>query len=156
MKKLLTDIQARLMALVPALKYVDEDWGQLDYYSPHPPVQFPAALIDVNNGTFSNTGKLVQLGMVQVRLRIADIKLSNTSGKAPQGQRDAAFAIFDTLELIHKTLHGWSGSEHYSKLIRTAMKRVLRDDGMRIYEINYTVELVDNSAVPVKLSFKLT
>lgn len=143
MEKLLTDIQTRLLSKVTALKYVDEDWGQLDYYSPNMPVQFPAALIDASDATYTNEGKLIQLGTVQVRLRIADMRLGNTSGRAPQGQKAAAFGIFGTLKQIHRALHGWAGSPHYSRLIRQSSKRVKRDDGVRIYEIVYTVQLTE-------------
>jgi hypothetical protein len=45
MKQLLLNIQ-NLLATVPAFKYVDEDWGQLDDYGPHAPVQWPCCLID--------------------------------------------------------------------------------------------------------------
>lgn len=152
MKQLLLDIQQRLLTQAPALKYVDEDWGQLDYYSPNMPVQFPAALIDASGASYTNEGKLIQLAAVQVRLRIVDMKLTNTSGRAPQGQKDAAFGIFDTLREIHQALHGWAGSSHYSRLIRQSSKRVLRNDGIRIYEIIYTVQLTDSAAMPVPVT----
>lgn len=148
MKKLLTDILNRLKAIVASIKYIDEDWGQFDYYSPNMPVQFPAVLIDASRATYTNEGKLIQLGDVQIRLRIADLRLTNTSGNAPQTQKDAAFAIFDTLAAIHKALHGWAGSMHYTKLIRVSSQRILRDDGVRIYEIIYTTRLTDAGAVP--------
>ena len=41
MKQLLIDLQQRLLTEVPELKYVDLDWGQLSYYFPNPPVQWP-------------------------------------------------------------------------------------------------------------------
>lgn len=149
MKQLLTDIQTRLIAKVTALKYVDEDWGQLDFYSPNPPVKFPAAVIDCINATYTDEGKLVQLGRVQVRIRIADQKLSNTSGNAPSSQKSNAFAIYTTLASIHAALHGWSGNAAYSKLIRQSLKRETRSDGMRVHEIIYTTQLVDDGAMPV-------
>ena len=64
MKELLQAIQARITDKVTALKYVDEDWGQLDYYSPNMPVQMPALLIDASSATWSNVGELGQLGLV--------------------------------------------------------------------------------------------
>lgn len=148
MKKLLTDILNRL-ATVPALKYIDEDWGQFDYYNPNMPVQFPAVVIDAGQANYSNEGELIQLADVQIRLRLADLKLTNTSAKAPQSQKDTAFVIFDTLEAIHKALHGWAGDSTYSRLIRQSSKRILRDDGVRIYEVIYTCQLIDISAMPV-------
>jgi len=155
MEKLLQDVQARLLQKVPALKYVDEDWGQLDYYAPNHPVKWPCGLVDATEATWENEGKLVQLGLVQVKIRVADLKLSNSSGAAPQGQKDKAFAIFATLREVYKALHGWSGDDHYSKLIRTRSSRIKRNDGVRIYETMFTCKLKDASAMPVPASIKL-
>lgn len=155
MEKLLQDIQSRLLTKVPALKYVDEDWGQLDFYSKDFPVKCPCGLIDVIDAVWSNEGKLVQLGMVQVKVRVADLKLSNTSGAAPQAQKNKAFAIFTTLKEVFKALHGWSGDAHYSKLIRTRTTRIKRQDGVRIYETTFTCEMKDSSAMPVNATIKL-
>ncbi len=145
MKELLIDIQERLTTAVVALKYIDEDWGQLDYFANNAPVKWPCALIDVTSASWSNTLNLAQMGLVQVKIRVADLKLSKSSNAAPQGQKDKSFGIFDLLSDIHKCLHGWSGHDHYSALIRTASTRVKRADGVRIYEITYTTELKDIS-----------
>ncbi len=151
MKQLLTDIQARLELKVPQLRYIDEDWGQLEYFSPTPPTKWPCALIDLSvPATWSNFGKLGQLGLVQIKLRIADLRISNTSNKAPQFQKDAGFSIFELIELVHKAIHGYSGHSSYSRLIRTTgPSRIKRDDGVRIYEVIYTSEVCDVSATPV-------
>lgn len=146
MKTLLNDILNRLKTEVTALKYVDEDWGQLDNYSPNPPVQFPCAIVDCINVTYTNEGRLAQLGDVQIRVRIADQKLTNSSGKAPQPQRDAAFAIYDLLAAIHNKLHGWPSNAAYSRLIRQSMKRV-RNDGMRVHELVYTCRIADAGTI---------
>ncbi len=148
MKQLLIDIITRIKADIPAIKYVDEDWGQLDNYSPNPPVQFPAAIIDCINATYTNEGKLVQLGDVQIRIRIADQKLTNSSGRAPATQRTNAFAIYDLLADIHSKLHGWPTNKPYTRLIRQSLKRTVRNDGMRVHELVYTCRIVDDVAMP--------
>ena len=149
MEQILTDIQQRLADQVPALKYIDQDWGQLDYYSPNPPVKWPCALVDIVQAQFTNTGGGGQLGMVQVKVRVGDLQLSPSSTKAPAAARAAALSIWEVLKDLHKALHGWAGHRHYSKLIRTAQQRIRREDGVRIYEITYTTQITDNSAVPV-------
>lgn len=149
MKELLTDILNRIKTEIPQIKYVDEDWGQLNNYSLNPPVQFPAAIVDCINANYTNEGKLVQMGDVQVRIRIADLKLTNTSGKAPQTQKDQAFAIYDLLATIHSKLHGWPANKPYSRLIRQSMKKVVSNDGVRIHELIYTTRIVDDGAMPV-------
>lgn len=148
MEKLLEDVQNRLLSKVAALKYVDEDWGQLDFYSPNPPAKFPCVLIDISQGNWSNTLKLVQMGLLQVKIRFAVMRLSNTSGKAPAGQKQNGLSAFGILKDIYKALHGYSGSRHYTKLIRVTTARIKRDDGLRIYEMVFTTELTDASASP--------
>lgn len=154
MKQLLNDILTRIKTEIPAIKYVDEDWGQLDYYSPNPPVQFPAAVVDCINATYTNEGRLIQLGDVQVRIRIADQKLTNTSGKAPQGQKDNAFAIYDLLALVHTKLHGWTKDKDaaYTRLIRQSLRRTQQQNGLRIHELIYTTRIADTGAEPATVT----
>lgn len=152
MKTLLTDIQNRLLT-EPSLKYIDEDWGQLDYYMPAAPVKYPCALININTAQYSNDGQLVQEGLITVVITVADIKLSNSSGKAPQLQKQAAWKVFDTLENVYKLLHGWSGSAHYGKLIRTQLNRRKNDDGINLYDMIFTTNLRDGNA---KSTYKFT
>lgn len=146
METLLTDVLDRLKDKVPALKYFDEDWGQLDYYYPHPPVKWPCVLVDATDANWSDEGRKIQTGLIQVKIRLADLRLNNTSGNAPQGQKDKAFAIFTIQKEIYKALHGWTGSRHYSSLKRVRMGRVKREDGVRIYETIFTTQLKDASA----------
>ena len=146
MKQLLKDIQQRLIDTVPELKYVDEDWGQLNYYEPHHPVQYPAAVINVSGVQWNNMGKHVQQGSVEIAINVADIKLTNSSGKAPATQRQHAFSIFSKLSAIQAALHGWAGSRHYGPLVRTATRRIKRDDGIIHYEVIYECSLTDNAA----------
>lgn len=56
MKAILIAVQETLLT-IPELRYVDEDWGQLDDYSPNPPTQFPLALIDVGNLQYSDISR---------------------------------------------------------------------------------------------------
>lgn len=153
MKTLLTDIQTRLLEKAPSFKYIDEDWGQLDIFNP--PVKWPCTLIDTTNSSWSNVLHDVQLGLVQVKIKVADVKISNSSGAAPQGQKNRAFAFQDLLKEIFTALHGWSGHKHYSKLIRTNITKIRRDDGVRLHEITFTTELTDNSAEKLPTKFVL-
>lgn len=148
MKKLLTDIQARIIAQVPALKYVDEDWGQLDYYNPNPPVKFPCCLIDSNQASWSNQARNMQMGLVEITITLADFRLSNSSGAAPANQKTKSFEIYDTLNDVFQALQGWSGDQSYSRLVRTRSSKRKREDGVRMYDTVFSVELYDSNAVP--------
>ncbi|CAI9429248.1 DUF3168 domain-containing protein [Candidatus Ornithobacterium hominis] len=146
MKSILQNIQTRI-AQIPEIKYVDEDWGQIDYYTPNMPVQWPCCLIDLNAGQFSNISKDItkhprerQNGIFSIKITVANMKLTNTSSKAPQTQKNNAWHLIDMIEKIHQQLHGFSPADNCSKLVRTTFSRVMRDDGVQEYSIIYTFE----------------
>lgn len=146
---LLTDIQERLNSKVTNLKYIDEDWGQLDDYSPNFPVQWPCCLVDCFAANYENEGKKVQLGLVTIRLLIGDVKLTNSSQKAPAGQKTQSKSFYLLMKDIYKALHGYTGHDHYSSLIRIREGRIKRNDGVRVHEMLFTVEIKDITAMPV-------
>ena len=146
MKTILQNILNKLSE-VTELKYIDEDWGQLDYYSPNMPVKFPCCLIDIQSGQFTNMGQDLakkprqrQNGVFSLKLSLADLKLSNTSLLAPKNQKENAWKIYDIVERIHQKLHGFSPLENCSKLLRLSFNRVMRDDGVQEYAIIYEFE----------------
>jgi hypothetical protein len=137
MKELLLAIQARLQGEVTVLKYVDEDWGQLDYYSSMPPVQWPCCLIDIGAIAWKNLGQKKQQGTATITLYIADVKKTNTSSKAPATQRTQAWAIHDIIEQAHQALHTYLPLPNTSVLYRKTTARMKRDDGIQQYVIIY-------------------
>ena len=104
------NIQAKLTPVV-GLNHVDEDWGQLDDYSPNFPVQWPCALIDTPLINFSNLGmdrtqtpRNRQMSDGIVSITVANLKLNNTSGRAPKFQKDNAWSIWSLINKIHQEL----------------------------------------------------
>lgn len=145
---ILTAIAARLGAEVPELKYIDEDWGQLDDYSDNPPTKFPCALIEVQAAQWRNQGNKTQDGTMNISIRVASIRLSNTNPKAPEAQRLNAANIWVVLEKTYKALHAWRPDEYpdFSSLTRVSSRRIKRDDGIREFEMVFTTVYVDHSA----------
>ena len=148
-KEVLQNIQNRLQA-IPELRYVDEDWGQLDDYSSNPPTQFPLALIDIGNLQFTDIGKDKtttpqnrQMATGTIVISIANLKLTNSSARAPQPQKDKAWAIWDIVESVHAKLHGVVVGGSAGALMRTAMRKVKRDDGIQEYEVTYTIGITN-------------
>jgi hypothetical protein len=153
MLKVFIDIQNRLMAKVPALRYVDEDWGQLDYETP--PVSFPCALIDCENMSVSQSGRHTMIDALTIVVRVADLRMSNTSGKAPEAQKEKAFALLDTIADVVRALHGWTGApESYGRLQRTAQKRTTLKNGIRIYDITFQCAAYNQSAQKAGIQIK--
>lgn len=135
-----------ILTPIPGMRYVDEDWGQLDDYSPNPPTQFPLTLIDIGNLQFSDIGKdrtatpqNRQMATGTIVLSIANLRLTNSSGRAPQNQKDLAWSIWDIIESVHAKLHGVVVGGSAGAMMRTAMRKVKRDDGIQEYEVTYTI-----------------
>lgn len=148
MKQMIQDIQDQLIQDVPALKYVDQDWGQLDFFSPSP-VKFPCALIDIQSASYSNNGKLVQQGTATIVIRLFDLKLSNTSGKAPDKQKEKAKKIWELIEDVNKALHGQNFLQKgYGLPMREQMRRTKRMEGYYQTELYYTVQFTDTTCEP--------
>lgn len=145
MKQVLQNIQD-ILSTIPELKYIDEDWGQLDDYSPNPPIQFPLALIDIGNLQFSDIGrdamanpKNRQMATGTIVISIANLKLTNTSARAPQPHKDLAWSIWDIVQSVHEKLHGVKVEASAGAMMRTAMRKLKRDDGIQEYEVIYTI-----------------
>jgi len=146
---ILTAIMARLTEKEPNIKYLDEDWGQLDYYQVNPPVKFPCMLLELQQANWKNQSQKVQDGELLISIRVADLKLSNTNPKAPAGQQAKAAAVWLILENIHKALHGWrpAANPDFGTLTRLSSRRVKRDDGIREFEVVYSTLCTDASAM---------
>lgn len=149
MKETLLSIQAKLQT-VSEIQFVDEDWGQLENYSAHAPVKFPCALLSVSGADYSDMGQdrtqtpvHRQMASGSIVLKIATLKLTNTSGKAPLSQKVKAWEIWDIDELAHAALQGFKPVENSGQMIRTNMRVKMRDDGIQEHRITYTFGQTD-------------
>ena len=149
MKQIIQNIQDRLMQAVGELKYVDQDWGQMDFWR-EVPVKFPCALIDIQSAQYTNNSQMVQQGVATVVIRLFDLKLSNSSSKAPDNQKENAKKIWQLIEDVNKALHGQNFlQEDYGLPIRTQMRRTKREDGCYQTELYYTIQITDNTCMPI-------
>lgn len=146
---IIESIQAQLSAHVPALQYVDMDWGQMDFFGESPPVKYPCALIDVTSANYSNTGQLCQQGEATIVIHLYDLRLSNTSFRAPQNQKITADKLWQIIEDVNKALHGQNFLPHgYGLPIRQAMQQNKREGGYCSADLYYTVQFTDNTCLP--------
>ena len=138
------------LAQIPQVKYVDEDWGQLDHYSPHPPVMWPCILIDLASAKYSDIGRKPgsvpvnrQMGEILIEITVANLKTTNSSSRAPQGQKTQSLSIHSIIQAVHVAIHGWSPGENIGKLIREGQKREKRDDGVQEHKIYYSAGITN-------------
>lgn len=150
MKEILTAIQKNIDTNLPAVKYIDENWGQLDLYGPEIPVKWPCVLIDLNQAQFSNAGRSMntlpanrQQGTVVVELTVATLKLTNSSFKAPPTQKWHGFEIWELVNDLHKIVHGWQPVEFSGAMSRNGISKIRRDDGVQEIRVLYSLGLHD-------------
>lgn len=146
MKTIIKNIEEQLTQNVPELKYIDENWGQLDEYAQYPPVKWPCAIIDMPSIQFSNIGidcsrtpQHRQQGEANISISIANLKLGNTSANAPNTQKQQARSIWDIIEKVHACMQGFRPNNNTGALIRTNMQRTQRDDGVQEYNVTYSL-----------------
>lgn len=147
MISILESIQKRISE-IKEIAYVDEDWGQIDYYDTRPPVQWPCALITLNDGSFSNIGKDKnktpsnrQQGIITLDITVANLKFTNSSFNAPKYQKEQAWEIWKLIEKIHEKLHGWRPEASSGNLIRSSWRSTRRNDAIQEIHIIYTLGL---------------
>ena len=134
--------------VVQELNYKDENWAQLDGFGTAIPVQWPCALVQISGGQFSNFGinyredsGNLQQGTISIEITIADMKITNTSFKAPTNQRIKGLSIYSLVEKVHKVLQGWKPLANSGAMVRTSFQSVLRDDGVQEKRIIYSIGL---------------
>lgn len=141
MKEIFSEICARLKAQVPALRWVDFDLGQLDYFET-PPVSYPCVLLDIEYPNCNDLSDSSQQVDVRINLRIAFLPAGETNFKSPDAVKAAALGMFDTIGAIHTALQGWD-TNYFSYLSRKSMHTEKRQDGIKVFEVVYESAMED-------------
>lgn len=149
MIEIIAGIQEQLQS-IESIQYVDEDWGQLDYFSPNFPVKFPCVLIDIQNADYSDIGRDEnakpinrQVADINISLTVANMRLTNTSGMASTFQKEQVRSLHNLIEEIHIKLHGKKANELTGVLSRKSLNRIKRDDGVQEYNIIYYLSVTN-------------
>ncbi len=151
MKQIFLEIQDRLADKVPALRYIDKNWGQLNI--PQPPVQWPCCLIDLDSIEYSQAAQLTRLANATIILTIADQHTVRSSGKA--SSKDDAYDILDVMGDVMEALEGWRVPDTTQALTRSHMAKAFSDKSYDVYTLTFTtawVEQVTEEGQTVKAS----
>jgi hypothetical protein len=136
MKQILNAVTTLLKQGIPTLKYIDENWGQLDV-TERPSVRFPAVLVDMYSAQWNNKGARMQVGVVLMRIVVADLPLN----------KDKKDNIYDLMHSVHTCLHGFCPDESRASNFRRATSSLIRrQDGIRQYEVMYQVVVSEEPA----------
>jgi hypothetical protein len=142
-------IQARILAEVPEIIFIDHNLGQLDDYSNgRPPVAFPCALVDFGQWNFENMGSNSQRAEGDVIISLAFAEHGQTHNGQPQQWREAALNYYDIEWKLNKALHGYTPGDDYGYLTRTGLTKENRPLAVRVRTITYRLAFEDYSAMP--------
>lgn len=142
-KHVLNAVQTALKS-VGGLRYVGEDWGQLDFYTERPPVNLPCALISFSSGDYSDAGRNVQLAAIQFSVRVAD--MPPVRGSVARPSPDTPYEVYDLLQAVYAALQGLSG-QRFTPITRRRMSKINRDDSLREWELIFSTSFTDTDAV---------
>lgn len=134
-KDIFTAICDRITDEVAAFNWVDWDSGQVDIVDDmRPAIAFPACLVDIAYPGCQNIAENIQIVTCNITLRLVFKDMGSTSHVSPV--RDAALAVFETIEALHEALQGW-GTDALSSLSRLSATAERRKDGLKVYRIVY-------------------
>lgn len=140
MKTLFITVMRKLQEDLPELRYISEDWGQLDHYSDKPPVNWPCALISISSGQDTTQTKDNRKRATTLQVRIADTPSYSANAAAPSSQIDIALRILEITDRVGDVLHGLEVEGYKSDLAQINFTKVLREDGIREYAVYFRIE----------------
>lgn len=136
MKELLKAVFAELKT-VPAIKWIDEDFGQIDNYEGKPPVQFPCALVSIDDQFDSLGGDEYDVSGT-VTIRVAHNRLGDRSAMANSEAVDNTMNKLDDVEAVVSALIGLSIGGVCGTLYIKSIVTERRTDGIAVKTITFT------------------
>lgn len=136
MEQIFISVQQKLKNDVVEVKWIDFDFGQLDFYKLRPAVAWPCVLIDLDIPAASDRGKLSQLNACNVIVRVAFEMPGQTHQATPQTVKDKAMNVFDILNKIWASLHGHQ-AEGFNAMLFRGMTIEKREDPLKVYQMRF-------------------
>lgn len=139
MKQLLNSIYTVIKQEVPAIKFIDEDHGQIDTYDTRPSVVFPAALISINFNYNKQGGEVyTRTGMITARIAYNPIG-ERTDASNMQQVINESLSRLDIADAVRDTLTGWE-PEGYGKfyLVSYTPERRLDRIDVKLIQFSFT------------------
>lgn len=139
-------LQTQIKAQVPAIRWIDQDMGQLESYNERPAVAWPCVLIDFDGWNFENMGQNCQTAEGDIIIRLAFPPFSHSNNLSPV--KDKALIFYEHEFNLHKALQGWN-PEGFSPMTRISADTEKRNDPIRVRVIRYRIAFEDYSTAPV-------
>ncbi len=151
--QLLLLIQSRIEEMVPEVRYVNQDLGQLEVYTmDRPAVSWPCLLIDMSDTNYADLMQGVQeANLCTIVVRLGFNPFSQTSNLQTEAVREKGLAYFEIEDKVYAALQGWDGGGLFSPLTRIrAVTEKREEDAFRVRVLIFTTAFEDDSASPAK------
>jgi len=146
-------IQTRIINMVPEIKWIDQDVGQLEHYEVRPSVQFPCILIDFMNTQYNQEGNNTQMVNLQIELRLGFSPFQSANSVSPDISKQQALQFYEVEQKVYEALNNWvpadaEGNSLTEPLIRFQAATERRNDPYRIRTMQFVTATEDDTAVP--------
>lgn len=145
-KEIYLAVANRLKSQVPELKWIDWDYGQLN--DEQPPINYPAALIDIGYDDCRN----IEEGEAATTQRVSatiSVKLifkpaGNSFIGAAADNIMAALAPLDTVQAVHAALQGWKEPGVFAGLARSRGNSQPNRTKLKVYLVRYQTAFINS------------
>ncbi|MFN4249283.1 MAG: hypothetical protein ACK4EY_16265 [Flavipsychrobacter sp.] len=128
---LITQVQTHLKTAVPAIRFIDEDTGQLEDYTGRPSVSWPCALLSTEIVGADDIGGGEQMMEADLIVRIALPPYSLATQWYDAGTKEKALKIYGIENEVYKALHGFEPEKLNSLSFRGSINEK-REDPIRV------------------------
>lgn len=145
--RLYLDLIRRINTKVPEIRYIDQDFGQLEQYVKRPGVAFPAVFIDFQNWQYDDYTQNEQKAKGDVIVQLALSKHSSSSSLTPEQWREIPLEYYEIEQKLFKALHGYCpvDEDQFGYLTRTAV-RGQNTPKLRRRPLTFRLEFIDREA----------
>ena len=144
MEDLLISLQNRIKETLPELRYIDEDFGQLETLDDTYPITFPCVLIGTPSTDWSDIGLCIQKGAANISIRLAIDCYDDTHYGS--GTEDKIKERLLKNKTLYKSLQGFRTGKYMSALSRIKSTDYTFAHGIKVYEMIFKFSFHDDSA----------
>jgi hypothetical protein len=147
--ELFEDLCTRIETEIPAIKWIDQNFGQLDNYTYDLETDFPAVLIDFSTTIYSDLMQYTQMADITVEVRLIYSPFASASSNPPMDLNEEAVQCYLLEQRLYETLQGWHNdfSLPFTRIGAESEKE--KYEGLRIRILNFSTGYEDSSASTV-------
>lgn len=143
--ELYLQLSQHIKTQMPNIRWIDQDFGQLEEFDLRPEVSFPCVLIDFSDAEYEELSSLSQTGTVMISLRLGFAPFSSANQLSPTNVKVKALEYYNLEQQLYEAIQGFE-TDFTTPLIRKRAASEKRQDALRIRVLNFTTSYEDYSA----------